>query len=108
MLYFNIQPVEEIIKYCDKLMEDKIHSRPLVVAIECALRRGYTEAVLPLFRVAKEKNIPIKQHYFWPLIVSKGKDNDIDGNLVLLIFIYFETYIFFKIFIYGFCIFIVI
>ncbi|XP_065204761.1 leucine-rich PPR motif-containing protein, mitochondrial-like isoform X2 [Planococcus citri] len=75
----NERPFKEIIKYCDKLTEENLNVLALSIAMESSLRHGKESLAYELFRVAKERNITLRTHYFWPLIVARGKANDLNG-----------------------------
>lgn len=52
----------------------------LSIAMENSLRLNKESLALDLYRAAKERNIQLRTHYFWPLIVARGKKNDIEGT----------------------------
>lgn len=71
------RPVENIMNICNTLEKENLHSKPLLVAIESGLINGMVESTFPLLKEAQKSNLPIRQHYFWPLICSvKEKGND--------------------------------
>ncbi|XP_065220787.1 leucine-rich PPR motif-containing protein, mitochondrial-like [Planococcus citri] len=73
------RPSEEIIKYCDKLVEENLNVLALSIAMENSLRYKKESLAYELFRAAKERNMTLRPHYFWPLIVARGEANDLDG-----------------------------
>lgn len=71
------RPTENILKICRELESEGLNAKPLLVAIESGLNSGLIEMTLPLLKEAKAANLPIRQHYFWPLLCSdKAKSND--------------------------------
>lgn len=71
------RPVDKILSICNQMKLDGLNSKPLLVAIESGLVNGLPEITLPLLKEAQNANLPIKQHYFWPLIcASKSKGNE--------------------------------
>ncbi|XP_065221007.1 leucine-rich PPR motif-containing protein, mitochondrial-like [Planococcus citri] len=75
----NDRPSEEIIKYCDKLVEENLNVLALNIAMENSLRYKKESLAFELFRAAKERNVILRPHYFWPLLVARGEANDLDG-----------------------------
>lgn len=59
---------------------------PLILAMEYSLRSGKTDITLMLFKKAKRKNIPIRLHYFWPLLVNEGKKNAVGLYKIFILF----------------------
>ncbi|XP_017783732.1 PREDICTED: leucine-rich PPR motif-containing protein, mitochondrial [Nicrophorus vespilloides] len=75
---------EEIIEVVDKLEKDGLYDRGLTHATECALQQGNDELTVKLFHQMKSKGLPIRQHYFWPLIIAKSGDRSGEGILNVL------------------------
>jgi leucine-rich PPR motif-containing protein len=71
------RPVEKILSICNQMKLEGLNAKPLLVAIEAGLVNGLPDLTLPLLKEAQNASLPIKQHYFWPLIcASKSKGND--------------------------------
>lgn len=65
-------PFEKLSKYMDQMIELGLHSAPHTVALQAALRRretGYAEKVIGRM---KELGLPLRSHYFWPLLVKRS------------------------------------
>ncbi|XP_050423237.1 leucine-rich PPR motif-containing protein, mitochondrial-like [Adelges cooleyi] len=78
-------PVNKVIEFCEKLIADGSNLMAIEHATEMALKKGSVNTALGLFEYMNKKELPIRQHYFWPLLVSKSKLNDLDGfNNVLM------------------------
>lgn len=61
-------------------MNEKLNPGALSIAIENALRYGKEEATLKLLMEAKKNDsLPIRPHYFWPLLNKRGKMGDTKG-----------------------------
>lgn len=74
----NNRPIEKILGMC-KLMEDEgLNSRALLIATEAGLKSGNTNHALTLLKEMKKSGLPIRQHYFWPIICSVGSHEVID------------------------------
>lgn len=50
-----------------------------------ALRNGSVDIALGMFQHMKKNEQPIRQHYFWPILVAKNKQNDMEGKLFVTI-----------------------
>nr|CAD7259831.1 unnamed protein product [Timema shepardi] len=78
------RPVEKILSLCSELEAGGQNPLALSLAVESCLKLGNVELAFPLLSAMKERGHPIRQHYFWPLIVAKGKAGDVDGVLEIL------------------------
>lgn len=68
--------------------EEDFNPRALLVAAECSVQSGNIDQACAILHRTKEKNLPIRQHYFWPLLASHRKNAD--GKCPLLFsFLYF-------------------
>lgn len=67
------RPTEKILSICEELQTSGIHNRAMPVAVEMAARSGNIDVALPLFKELKQSELPVRQHYFWPLLCSAGK-----------------------------------
>uniref|UniRef100_A0AAQ5ZGU8 PROP1-like PPR domain-containing protein n=1 Tax=Amphiprion ocellaris TaxID=80972 RepID=A0AAQ5ZGU8_AMPOC len=52
-----------------------LHSSPLSFTLYCALEAKKTE----LMKLFKEQELPVRPHYFWPLLVQHGKEDNAAG-----------------------------
>ncbi|CAH1960976.1 unnamed protein product [Acanthoscelides obtectus] len=68
------RPIEKIIQLCEQLEKEELYERALLLAVENSLQVGNDKLAYPLLEKLKEKGLEIRQHYFWPLIVSKAND----------------------------------
>ncbi|CAN9499622.1 unnamed protein product [Ophioblennius macclurei] len=74
-------PVEKIASFCKELQESSFHSAPLSFALSCALEAKKIDMSMQLMKLFKEQNLPIRPHYFWPLLTQQLKDKNSDGVL---------------------------
>jgi len=49
-------------------------------AAEFSLRKKRFELALTLFRFMKEQGLPIRPHYFWPLLIHNFKTEGLTGK----------------------------
>ncbi|EFA01919.1 leucine-rich PPR motif-containing protein, mitochondrial [Tribolium castaneum] len=79
------RPVEKIIEMCNKLESSGMYTRGLSLAAETSLEFGNDQLAYSLLTELSKKDIPVRQHYFWPLIVAKSKDSSGQGILDVLL-----------------------
>ncbi|XP_061645986.1 leucine-rich PPR motif-containing protein, mitochondrial [Phyllopteryx taeniolatus] len=72
-------PLEKISHYCKELQDANMHTSPLSFTLSCALEAKKTDESLELMKKMKEQNLPIRPHYFWPLLTHHTKDNNAAG-----------------------------
>lgn len=83
LLKLNRSP-ESIIKTCQELQDEDLVPNAFFIATECALQQGQSELAQKLFKELRNNGIEIRQHYYWPLLVQKGKEGDEEGLLQIL------------------------
>ncbi|XP_029377167.1 leucine-rich PPR motif-containing protein, mitochondrial [Echeneis naucrates] len=76
--------VEKIGHYCKELQESKLHSEPLVFSLYCALETKKTGMSLELMKIMEEQGLPLRPHYFWPLLTHHLKNNNSAGVLEVI------------------------
>lgn len=69
------------------MVSEGTNSKAFEIATEMALKNGSVDIALGMFEYLKENDQPIRQHYFWPIFVAKNKQNDLQGNLCLKIYL---------------------
>ncbi|KAM7408434.1 hypothetical protein PAMA_002251 [Pampus argenteus] len=77
-------PLEKIVGYCNYLQTSNLHSAPLTFTLSCALELKKTEVCFELMKLFKEHDLPIRTHYFWPLLTQHLKENNIAGMLEVM------------------------
>ncbi|XP_053612584.1 leucine-rich PPR motif-containing protein, mitochondrial [Plodia interpunctella] len=78
------RPIDSVIKTCSDLQKDDLVPNAFYIATEGALQLGQIELAQNLFKELKRCGIEIRQHYYWPLLVQKGKEGDEEGLLQIL------------------------
>ncbi|XP_039995324.1 leucine-rich PPR motif-containing protein, mitochondrial [Xiphias gladius] len=71
--------VEKIRCYCKELQELNLHTAPLIFSLYCALEANKTGVSLELMKILKEEGLPVRPHYFCPLLNQHVKDNNTAG-----------------------------
>lgn len=75
---------DSIIKSCRELKEEGLVPNAIFIATENALQNGQIELAQSLFKELQKDGIELRQHYYWPLLVQKGKEQDEEGLLQIL------------------------
>nr|CAH7745849.1 unnamed protein product [Callosobruchus chinensis] len=78
------RPIEKIVQMCDQLEKEQLYERALTLATENSLQLGNDKLAYPLLEKLRDKGLEIRQHYFWPLIVSKASDPTGEGIIQVL------------------------
>uniref|UniRef100_A0A2H1WV81 SFRICE_009650 n=1 Tax=Spodoptera frugiperda TaxID=7108 RepID=A0A2H1WV81_SPOFR len=78
------KPADEVIKTCKELQDEGLVPKALFIAAEGSLQLGQSELALKLFKELKQEGMEIRQHFYWPLLVQKAKENDEEGLLQIL------------------------
>ncbi|XP_069000477.1 leucine-rich PPR motif-containing protein, mitochondrial [Embiotoca jacksoni] len=68
--------LEKIAYYCKELQESNLHASPFSFTLFCALEAKKTGTSLELMKLLKEQNLPVRSHYFWPLLTQALKENN--------------------------------
>ncbi|XP_028279212.1 leucine-rich PPR motif-containing protein, mitochondrial [Parambassis ranga] len=76
--------LEKITRYCKELQESNMHSAPLSFALSCALESKKTGTSLELMKLSKEQGLPIRPHFFWPLLIPHVKEKNTAGVLEVI------------------------
>ncbi|GJQ86626.1 hypothetical protein Trydic_g15730 [Trypoxylus dichotomus] len=84
------RPIEEVSKYCEKLEQDELYENGLLLATEVCLELGNEKLTYDLLNELRKKGLPLRQHYFWPLIV--GKASDPSGNAIIDVLLKMNAY----------------
>uniref|UniRef100_A0AAR2JM86 Leucine-rich PPR motif-containing protein, mitochondrial n=1 Tax=Pygocentrus nattereri TaxID=42514 RepID=A0AAR2JM86_PYGNA len=71
---------EKLVHFCKDLKDSNLHSAPLQFTLYCALDSKKTG----LMKTMKEEGLPIRPHYFWPLLTQHQKDRNAPGTLEVL------------------------
>ncbi|XP_005727369.1 leucine-rich PPR motif-containing protein, mitochondrial isoform X1 [Pundamilia nyererei] len=71
--------LEKIICFCKELQESNMHTSPVSFTLSCALEAKKTGTSLELMKLFKEEKLPVRPHFFWPLLTQPVKDKNIAG-----------------------------
>lgn len=61
-----------VMEVCHRLVKEDINRFALQVALEHALKERWEELAWVLLRAMKEAGLPLREHYFWPLLHNKA------------------------------------
>lgn len=65
------RPTEKILSFCRQLQQGFLNKNAMIFAVEMAARSGNLDIAVPLFHELKSLGMPVRQHYFWPLICAR-------------------------------------
>lgn len=68
---------EQILTICNELENANMHSKPILVALEEALREKKFAVGKNLLLELKKRNVEVRQHYFWPLLASATNEKEV-------------------------------
>ncbi|XP_054655243.1 leucine-rich PPR motif-containing protein, mitochondrial isoform X2 [Dunckerocampus dactyliophorus] len=77
-------PLEKIGRYCTELQDSNMHASPLSFVLLCALEAKKTDMSFEVMKMMQEQNLPIRPHYFWPLLSQHVKDNNTAGAVEVM------------------------
>ncbi|XP_061481391.1 leucine-rich PPR motif-containing protein, mitochondrial [Rhineura floridana] len=77
-------PVAKLKHFCNGLKETNLHTAPLQLTLHCALESKKTALALDLMKAMKEEGLPVRPHYFWPLLVQHQKEKNVQGTIEVL------------------------
>lgn len=78
------RPATKLKHFCDELKSANIHSAPLQMTLHCALELKKPELAIDLMKIMKEEGLPVRPHYFWPLLVVHQKEKNVQGTIEVL------------------------
>lgn len=78
------KPVDALIQSCRDLQNEGLIPSAIYIATEAALTQGRSELAQKLFNELKKDGMEIRQHFYWPLLVQKGKERDEEGLLQIV------------------------
>ncbi|XP_020656183.3 leucine-rich PPR motif-containing protein, mitochondrial isoform X3 [Pogona vitticeps] len=77
-------PIAKLKYICDKVKEINLHSAPLQSCLRWALQTNKTAQAFSLLKTMKEEGLPIRLHYFWPLLAWHQKEKNLQGAVEVL------------------------
>ncbi|KAJ0066997.1 hypothetical protein NL108_006252 [Boleophthalmus pectinirostris] len=69
--------LEKIGQYCKELQEANLHTSPLIFVLSCALEAKKTGMSIELMKMLKDQKMPVRPHFFWPLLTAHVKDKNL-------------------------------
>ncbi|XP_019404111.1 PREDICTED: leucine-rich PPR motif-containing protein, mitochondrial [Crocodylus porosus] len=78
------KPVSKLKQFCAELKEANIHSAPFEHTLWCALKTNKAGMAVDLMKIMKRYGLPLRCHYFWPLLVTYQKEKDVEGTVELV------------------------
>ncbi|MGH0166342.1 UNVERIFIED_CONTAM: hypothetical protein FKN15_065042 [Acipenser sinensis] len=78
------KPVEKLKRFCRELQEGGLHVSALPFTLYCALDAKKTATAVELMKVMKEEGLPVRTHYFWPLLAQHQKEKNSQGTMEVL------------------------
>lgn len=76
MFLWVFQDLSRVVKLCDEMVHQDIHVLAFEVALETFLQEKKFKLVLDLVAEMNERRIPLKEHYFYPLICSYAAEGN--------------------------------
>lgn len=77
-------PIDDIIKYANDFVESSYKQQALFDVAEISLKLGRKKLCLAIFQVMRHKNIEIRPHYYWPLLI-KAYNNKGEAEIYSLV-----------------------
>lgn len=71
------RPAEQVLNICRELEESELNTKPIMIAVEAALTNGNVDLSKALLKEMQTKGLPIRQHYFWPIICASKTENEV-------------------------------
>ncbi|GBP92171.1 Leucine-rich PPR motif-containing protein, mitochondrial [Eumeta japonica] len=76
--------IDDVINICRQLQEDGTAPNAIYIATEAALQQAHSELAQELFNEMKKEGLPVRQHYYWPLLIKEGREQDEEGVIQIL------------------------
>ncbi|KYN29003.1 PREDICTED: leucine-rich PPR motif-containing protein, mitochondrial-like [Trachymyrmex cornetzi] len=77
-------PIDDIVKYANDFVESGCSQQALFDVAEIGLKLGRKKLCLAIFQMMRRKNIEIRPHYYWPLLV-KAHNNKGEAEIYSLV-----------------------
>ncbi|XP_077193639.1 leucine-rich PPR motif-containing protein, mitochondrial [Paroedura picta] len=78
------KPAAKLKQFCDELKEDNLHGTPLQFTLHSALELKKEALAIDLMKIMKKEGLPIRPHYFWPLLTKHKKTKNVQGTVEIL------------------------
>ncbi|XP_011865854.1 PREDICTED: leucine-rich PPR motif-containing protein, mitochondrial-like [Vollenhovia emeryi] len=77
-------PIDDIVKYTNDFVDSGCSQHALTDAAEVGLKLGREKLCLTIFQVMRNRNIEIRPHYYWPLLL-RAYHNEGEAEIFSLI-----------------------
>ncbi|NXX73927.1 LPPRC protein, partial [Urocolius indicus] len=77
-------PLNKLKQFCSELKEAKMHSTPLAFILRCALEANKSALAIDVMKMMKEEGLPLRPHYYWPLLAGLQKEKNLKGIFEVL------------------------
>ncbi|XP_006274263.3 leucine-rich PPR motif-containing protein, mitochondrial isoform X3 [Alligator mississippiensis] len=78
------KPASKLKQFCAELKEANMHSFPFESTLKSALKNKKPGMAIDLMKTMKEDGLPLRCHYFWPLLVTYQEKKDVKGTVEVL------------------------
>ncbi|XP_006022907.2 leucine-rich PPR motif-containing protein, mitochondrial [Alligator sinensis] len=78
------KPASKLKQFCAELKEANMHSLPFECTLKSALKNKKAGMAIDLMKIMKEYGLPLRCHYFWPLLVMYQEKKDVKGTVEVL------------------------
>ncbi|XP_060610370.2 leucine-rich PPR motif-containing protein, mitochondrial [Anolis sagrei] len=78
------KPANKLEHFCKELKKANMHTSPLQLTLLCALESKKAALAFDLMKIMKREGLPVKPHYFWPLLVEYQKQKNVEGTVEVL------------------------
>ncbi|XP_042312254.1 leucine-rich PPR motif-containing protein, mitochondrial isoform X2 [Sceloporus undulatus] len=78
------RPVAKLKYFCEELKKANMHTAPLQLTLLCALESKKAALAFDLMKIMKKEGLPVRPHYFWPLLVGHQKEKNVQGTTEVL------------------------
>ncbi|KAG8226771.1 hypothetical protein J437_LFUL006294 [Ladona fulva] len=79
------RPIEKILYYCNELQKNDLNPKAHLIALEaCLTLTKLPEQAFAIMDELNKNGMPPRTHFFWPLLVSSGKNGDVDGMIAVI------------------------
>lgn len=77
-------PVDKIMLICKELQSEGLNAKAILTAVEAGVVNGSVDVAIPFMKELKKMGQPIRQHFFWPLMCTQGKEGGTEKVLDVL------------------------
>ncbi|XP_060103537.1 leucine-rich PPR motif-containing protein, mitochondrial [Heteronotia binoei] len=78
------KPVTKLKHFCDELKGANFHTAPLQFTLRTALELKKDALAIDLMKIMKKEGLPVRPHYFWPLLAEHQKQKNVQGTVEIL------------------------